>query len=308
MTKESTKIGRFAPSPSGVMHWGNLLSSLLIWLDIRAAGGELVLRMEDLDPDRSSDSYAKAIADDLKFLGLSWDIGYPENEFRQSSRTKIYEDIFDIFLKKDMLYPCYCSRSERLAAAAPHPGEIHHDSGCKCRHLTSLQRIELEKSGRRPAWKIKVPDKVITFTDGHYGRHSENLSDSGDFIIKRSDGIFAYQLAVSVDDMLMGINRIVRGRDLIGSCAKQIWLINELGGTTPEYCHCPLLISAPDVKLSKRDGALSMDILREKYSAEEILGHLAYLCKLRDLDAPCTADSLIENFSWDKVPMDDILI
>ena len=299
--------GRFAPSPSGILHIGNVTSSLLAWLDVRSRGGKLVFRMEDLDPDRSFEKFEKRICDDLKFLGLDWDIGYGYADgFSQSERTTLYEEAFELLKKKDLVYPCYCSRNQRLAASAPHAGE-KHDSSCPCRYLTKQERLQLEASGKKPAWKIKVPDKTISFTDGHYGEQRENLLDGGDFIIKRSDGVFAYQLAVSFDDMDMGINRVVRGRDLLSSTAKQIFLINELGGTAPEYCHSPLIVTNDGRKMSKRSGDLSMEVLREKYSAEEIIGYLAKLLNLGD-GSPISADELISAFSWDKVPKDDILI
>ena len=299
--------GRFAPSPSGILHIGNVTSSLLAWLDVRSRGGKLVFRMEDLDPDRSFEKFEKRIYGDLKFLGLDWDIGYGYADgYSQSERTALYEEAFELLQKKDLVYPCYCSRNQRLAASAPHAGE-KHDSSCPCRYLTKHERLQLEASGKKPAWKIKVPDKTISFIDGHYGEQRENLLDGGDFIIKRSDGVFAYQLAVSFDDMDMGINRVVRGRDLLSSTAKQIFLINELGGVSPEYCHSPLIVTNDGRKMSKRSGDLSMETLREKYSAEEIIGYLAKLLNLGD-GSPISADELISAFSWDKVPSDDIMI
>lgn len=306
MYKKATVTGRFAPSPSGVMHLGNLSSYLLAWLDARSKGGKIILRIEDLDPDRCSREYALQIADDLRFLGLSWDNELTE-EFYQSSRTALYEDIFDLLLKRGMLYPCYCSRSQRLAASAPHPGECTHDTGCKCRHMSQAERLELERLGKRPAWKIHAPDKEIIFVDGHYGRIRQNLADGGDFIIRRSDGVFAYQLAVSFDDMDMGIDRVVRGRDLLSSTARQIWLISELGGSPPEYCHAPLLLSDDGRKLSKRDGDLNMLSLRQTHSAEEILGYLAAQLGLGD-GTPISAQELFKTFDWSNVPKNDITI
>lgn len=299
--------GRYAPSPSGVMHLGNLAACLLAWLDIRKLGGRLIFRMEDLDPERSSAEFAQNIASALTRLGLNWDEGYPAAGYSQGERTALYEDVFGQLLRKDMLYPCYCSRSERLAASAPHPGEQRSDPGCKCRHFSAAQRRELEAAGRRPAWKIKVPDKTISFTDGHYGSFSEKLADSGDFIIKRSDGVFAYQLAVSFDDMDMGIDRVVRGRDLLSSTARQIWLISELGGTAPQYCHAPLLVTDGSRKLSKRFGDLNTDSLLERYSPEELLGYIAGLLGISDGSAE-SAGRLLERFSWDSVAKDDIII
>lgn len=298
--------GRFAPSPSGILHLGNMTTCLLTWLDSRSVGGSLVFRMEDLDPERSSDVFASQIAEDLRLLGLDWDIGYPEPEYSQGNRTELYEDVFGILMRRDMLYPCYCSRSERLAASAPHPGEEHRDPGCRCRYFSRLERAELEAKGRKPAWKVKVPDKRISFTDGHYGRFEENLANSGDFIIKRSDGVFAYQLAVSFDDMDMGINRVVRGRDLLGSTARQIWLISELGGKPPEYCHAPLLISGAK-KMSKRSGELNMEQLRSRFSPEELIGYMARLLGFSSGE-PTSAEDLLNDFCWDKIGKNDIII
>lgn len=307
MYKRQAETGRFAPSPSGQLHMGNLASCLLAWLDARSVGGKLIFRMEDLDPERSSKESEESIYHTLKALGLDWDEGYPADGYSQSERSEKYDEVFELLLRRDLLYPCYCSRSERLAASAPHPGEQRHDPGCKCRYLTALRRRELERSGRRAAWKIKVPDKAIRFIDGHYGEFCENLSDSGDFIIKRSDGIYAYQLAVSFDDMDMGITRAVRGRDLLSSTARQIWLIQTLGGNVPRYYHAPLIAGTDGRKLSKRYGDLSAEALLAEHSPEELLGHLALLLGISD-GKPERAAELSAYFDWAKVRKDDILI
>lgn len=307
MYKHNSENGRFAPSPSGQLHMGNLASFLLAWLDARSAGGGLIFRMEDLDPDRSSKKSEESIAHALEVFGLDWDEGYPDAGYSQSERSEKYDVVFDLLLRRDLLYPCYCSRSERLAASAPHPGEQRHDPGCKCRYLTASERRLLDKSGRKAAWKIKVPDKTICFCDGHYGEFSENLADSGDFIIKRSDGVYAYQLAVSFDDMDMGITRVVRGRDLLSSTARQIWLIETLGGSVPQYYHAPLIVGADGRKLSKRCGELSAEALLAKHSPEELLGHLAGLLGLTDGSCE-SAVGLLEFFDWTRVRKNDILI
>lgn len=307
MYKHNSENGRFAPSPSGQLHMGNLASFLLAWLDARCAGGGLIFRMEDLDPDRSSKKSEESIAHALEVFGLDWDEGYPDTGYSQSERSEKYDVVFDLLLRRDLLYPCYCSRSERLAASAPHPGEQRHDPGCKCRYLTASERRLLDQSGRKAAWKIKVPDKTICFCDGHYGEFSENLADSGDFIIKRSDGVYAYQLAVSFDDMDMGITRVVRGRDLLSSTARQIWLIETLGGSVPQYYHAPLIVGADGRKLSKRCGELSAEALLAKHSPEELLGHLAGLLGLTDGSCE-SAVGLLEFFDWTRVRKNDILI
>lgn len=307
MYKHNSENGRFAPSPSGQLHMGNLASFLLAWLDARCAGGGLIFRMEDLDPDRSSKKSEESIAHALEVFGLDWDEGYPDAGYSQSERSEKYDVVFDLLLRRDLLYPCYCSRSERLAASAPHPGEQRHDPGCKCRYLTAYERRLFDKSGRKAAWKIKVPDKTICFCDGHYGEFSENLADSGDFIIKRSDGVYAYQLAVSFDDMDMGITRVVRGRDLLSSTARQIWLIETFGGSVPQYYHAPLIVGADGRKLSKRCGELSAEALLAKHSPEELLGHLAGLLGLTDGSCE-SAVGLLEFFDWTRVRKNDILI
>ena len=302
-------VGRFAPSPSGYMHMGNMLSMLLAWLDCRSLGGKLIFRMEDLDPARSRPVYIDALGEDLRWLGLDWDDGWPDPAYAQSRRTAIYEEVFRELQKRDLVYPCWCSRAERLAAAsAPHPGEREHDSGCRCAHLSEKERLVLECSGRKPAWKLRCPDREISVMDGHYGLIVQNPArDLGDFIIRRADGVFAYQLAVSVDDMLMGVTRVVRGRDLLSSAPRQQWLIETLGGVAPAYCHAPLLTDGSG-KLSKRLGSLSTQVLRREMTAEALLGTLARLSGLTETDAPVSAQELLSVFSWDKVAREDIVI
>lgn len=303
-------VGRFAPSPSGYFHLGNLLSSLLAWLDCRSLGGEMVFRLEDLDPARSGQEFASAMVDDLCWLGLDWDRGWPEDpSYAQSERTAIYEEVFQTLNARGLLYPCWCSRSRRLAAAsAPHPGEQESDLSCRCSGLSIFDRETMLSSGRNPAWKLRSPDKRIEIRDGHYGLFIQNPArEVGDCIVRRSDGIFAYQLAVSVDDMLMGVTRVVRGRDLLPSAPRQKWLIETLGGTAPDYSHCPLLVGDKE-KLSKRLGSLNTKTLRKEKRPEEVVGQLAFLCGLTDQPDPVSARELIPIFSWDKIRTEDILL
>ena len=304
-------VGRFAPSPSGYMHMGNLLAMLLAWLDCRSLGGKMIFRMEDLDPARSKPVFAEAMADDLRWLGLDWDRGWPEEEaYAQSKRTAIYEEAFETLRERDLVYPCWCTRSERLASAsAPHPGEREHDSVCRCAHMTAAEQKTMRLTGRHPAWKFRSPDEVITVVDGHYGPFIQNPArEVGDFIIRRADGVFAYQLAVSVDDMRMGVTRVVRGRDLLSSAPRQKWLIETLGGVAPDYCHCPLLTGGGTGKLSKRLGSLSTQVLRKEKRPEEVLGTLSYLCGLTETADPVSALELIPVFSWEKIRTEDIAL
>ena len=305
----SAVVGRFAPSPSGYMHLGNLLAMLLAWLDCRALGGELIFRMEDLDPARSKRVYMEALEEDLRWLGLDWDRGWPDPAYAQSRRGGIYEEAFRTLEARGLVYPCWCSRSERLAAAsAPHPGEREHDGGCRCAHLSAAEREARLASGRAPAWKLRCPDETILVRDGHYGDYFQNPArEIGDFIIRRADGVFAYQLAVSVDDKAMGVTRVVRGRDLLSSAPRQKWLIETLGGTAPDYCHSPLITSGAG-KLSKRLGSLSTQELRRSMRPEEVIGRLAFLCGLLDREEPVTAAELLPSFSWARVRREDIEI
>ena len=305
----SAVVGRFAPSPSGYMHLGNLLAMLLAWLDCRSLGGELIFRMEDLDPARSKSVYMDALTEDLRWLGLDWDRGWPDPAYAQSDRGGLYEEAFRILEARGLVYPCWCSRSERLAAAsAPHPGEREHDGGCRCAHLSAVEREARLASGRAPAWKLRCPDETILVRDGHYGDFVQNPArEVGDVLIRRPDGVFAYQLAVSVDDLSMGVTRVVRGRDLLSSAPRQKWLIETLGGTAPDYCHSPLITSG-DGKLSKRLGSLSTQELRRSMRPEELIGRLAFLCGLIDREEPVTAAELLPSFSWARVRREDIEI
>lgn len=298
--------GRFAPSPSGYMHLGNLMSMLLAWLDARSLGGGIVFRMEDLDPARSREEYARAMADDLRWLGLDWDEGYPDAAFCQSRRTNIYEEAFEALKAQGLVYPCYCSRAERLAASAPHPGEEHFDPGCRCAHFDEGDRKAMEALGRKTAWKIRVPDRNILIHDEHYGPLEQNLArEGGDFILRRSDGVYAYQLAVTVDDALMGVNRVVRGRDLLSSSPRQAWLMELWGAPVPAYAHGPLLLTGKG-KMSKRLGDLSTRELRKHYRPEELLGEMAFLLGLMDHREAIRARELLSLFDWKKICTEDI--
>lgn len=212
------------------MHLGNLFSALLAWLSVRRAGGVMVLRMEDLDPDRCRAAYAEQLADDLRWLGLDWDEGYQKGgahgPYLQSGRTARYAAAFRALEERGLVYPCYCTRAERLAASAPHRSNGQAVYSGKCRHLTAEERTRLGQT-RCPAWRLIVPDQEISFTDGLQGLYRENLlRDCGDFILRRSDGVYAYQLAVVCDDGDMGITQVVRGRDLLDStppAALSLW-------------------------------------------------------------------------------------
>lgn len=301
--------GRFAPTPSGRMHLGNLMAALLAWLDVRSQDGSMILRIEDLDTERCTGQRAAQLMDDLEWLGLDWDEGGLMPEYRQSCRFGYYAEAFQKLTDMGLIYPCYCSRAERLAANAPHREDGSVVYSGKCAHLTDGERAALEAAGRRPAWRVRVPDEVITVLDGHMGPYSENLCrDCGDFILRRSDGVWAYQLAVVVDDALMGVDHVVRGSDLLPSAPRQAWLHRTLGYEPPEFYHLPLLTDSTGRRLAKRDADLDMGALRERYTPRELVGYLAFLTGLQPEPAPVSPKELTGTFSWGKIPQKDINI
>lgn len=292
-------VGRFAPSPSGRMHLGNVFAALLAWLYARSAGGELLLRIEDLDPDRCRPEYAAQLRDDLRWLGLDWDReGEP-----QSRRSAVYAEAFARLEDQGLIYPCYCSRAALHAASAPHASDGTPVYAGTCRSLTAAQRAV---QTRRPAWRVRVPDRTYGFRDGLQGLYEENLaSDCGDFIVRRSDGVYAYQLAVVVDDAAMGVTQVVRGRDLLSSTPRQIYLQERLGMPTPEYVHVPLLLSPDGRRLSKRDRDLDLGLLRQHLRPGQVLGALAHAAGLLEKPEPVSAAELAADFDAGKIHRED---
>lgn len=295
-------VGRFAPSPSGRMHLGNLFTALLAWLSARADGGEFVLRIEDLDPDRSRAEYAEAIRDDLRWLGLDWDREMP----LQSTQTPVYAEQFERLRKRGLIYPCFCTRNELHAASAPHASDGTLLYAGTCRNLTPAQ---IASQTRKPAWRIRVPEEIISFRDGVFGAVTQNLATAcGDFILRRSDGVYAYQLAVVCDDALGGITQVVRGCDLLPSTPRQIWLGRELGFVQPAYYHVPLLVAPDGRRLSKRERDLDMEHLRRRYTPEQLTGRLAFLAGLRPKVSAVAPKELAHGFTWGVIHKNDIPI
>lgn len=294
--------GRFAPSPTGRMHLGNVFSALLSWLSAKSKGGEWLLRIEDIDPQRSHQQWADLIMADLEWLGLQWD----EGPYYQSQRGDIYEHYLQRLTAQGMTYPCYCTRADILATQAPHESDGRVVYKGTCRNLPPGTH-----SGPA-AIRMKVPPQgegVVSFTDAHYGTHTVDLTaQCGDFIVRRKDGAWAYQLAVVVDDALMGINEVVRGRDLLLSSLQQIYLAQQLGFASPSFIHLPLLCNTAGQRLSKRDQSLDMASLRQRYSAEQIIGLLAHAAGLQPTSAPISAQQLVDTFSWQKIGTEDIII
>ena len=296
------QIGRFAPSPSGRMHLGNVFSAMLAWLSIRSCGGRLVLRIEDLDPDRCRPAYADTLKRDLEWLGLTWDT----EQTPQSRRSEAYREMFSRLEDRGLIYPCYCSRTELHAASAPHASDGTVLYAGTCRNLTPEERAARTKA---PCWRVRVPDEDVSFTDGVQGEYTQNLAHGcGDFILRRADGVYAYQLAVVTDDAEAGVTQVVRGSDLLSSTPRQIWLQRQLGFLEPDYYHVPLLIAPDGRRLSKRERDLDMGALRERYTPQALLGLLAHACGLLSHSEAVRADELAKEFSWRMVRKENIVI
>lgn len=293
------------------MHLGNLLCSLLAWLSARQAGGRVVLRIEDLDQERTSLAYTRQLEKDLLALGLNWDEGGlsagAPGPYCQSRRTAYYEQQLKKLQALGLVYPCFCSRAELHAANAPHAsdGELLYTG--KCCNL-SPEEAAARAQKRPPALRLRVPEEEIAFTDGHYGPITQNLARGcGDFILRRSDGVFAYQLAVAADDAAMGVTQVVRGRDLLSSTPRQLYLYRLLGLTPPSFAHAPLLLAPDGRRLSKRDKDISLEaLLGAGFTPEEITGRLAFCAGLLDSPRPAAPAQLLPFFSWQKVPKEDI--
>ena len=291
--------GRFAPSPTGRMHAGNIYASLMAWLVAKSQGGSMVLRIEDLDRERSKPRFADQVQRDYEILGLFWD----EGPVFQHDRDDAYRQALAVLQERELVYPCFCSRADLHAASAPHRGEKLVYPGT-CRGLDAAEVQRRREEGRAAALRLAVPDETVSFSDLVQGPYEQNLArDCGDFLIKRSDGAFAYQLAVVVDDAACGVTSVVRGVDLLCSTPQQIHLQRLLGFSQPEYAHVPLLVAQRDRRLSKRDRDASLEELMARYgSPAGVLGHIALVVGLQDVDAPATPQQLLRGFSADKLP------
>lgn len=307
-------ISRLAPSPSGYLHLGNAWSFVICWLICRSMNGELILRIDDLDPERSRSNFINSIIEDLHWLGLDWDKG-PEQEcgnfYFQSRRSHFYNTALEQLQSMGKLYPCFCSRRElRMLANAPHLGECEKGQPCPCSSLSIEQVKEKLSEGRKFALKFKTDSLMLSFHDLIYGRKEYSCTDyGGDFALKRSDGVFSYQLASAVDDALMGVNLVVRGNDLLESCPRQILILKNLGYEIPQFAHLPLILDHKGERLAKRHSGLSIRALREQgKTAEDILGLIAYWAKIHSLPEPASISDILQNFSLNKIPSSNIQI
>lgn len=299
--------GRFAPTPSGAMHLGNAKIALLAWLQMRAAGGAFILRIEDIDLARSKPHLADGILQDLAWLGIDYDegpgIGGPFGPYTQSKRLELYEQALERLHEQGRLYPCYCTRAELLSVAgaphglssegAPYPGT--------CRRLTARQRAE-KQLHKAPALRFALEDAQYAICDGIAGPQFFPPGSGGDFIVKRADGMYSYQLAVTVDDAAMGITHVLRGDDLLDSTPRQLALYEALGQQAPLFAHVPLILGEDGKRLAKRHGDLSLAYLRSSgVPAEKVIGWIAYISGLLPKPEPVKAGDLVPLFTLDAV-------
>ena len=292
-------IGRFAPTPSGRMHLGNVFAGLVAWLSVRSRGGSMVLRMEDLDTQRTSADFADILRDDLRWLGLNWDV----ETAPQSQRSDVYDRYFEKMMDEGLLYPCYCTRSQLHSVNAPHLSDGTYVYPGTCRTLTE------PPAGRKPAWRVMVPDREWSIRDRVQGDYSLNLATGcGDMVVRRADGVYVYQLAVTVDDGESGVTEVVRGWDLLSSAPRQMYLQELFGFSTPEYAHIPMLMAPEGRRLSKRDQDLDMGALRNRLKPEQLIGVLAQAAGLTETAAPISAAELATIFDWSKIKGKEIVV
>jgi glutamyl-tRNA synthetase len=273
---------RFAPSPTGDLHLGGAWTALASWVVARRAGGAALLRIEDIDVPRVVAGSRARIEDDLRWLGLDWD----EEPVLQSARSAHYEQAIAALAAQGLVYPCDCSRAELArAASAPHEGdEAVYPGLCRDRDPSRAMK-------RAPALRVRVPDEVVAYDDGALGRVAQNLArEVGDFVLRRGDGVYAYQLAVVVDDVSMGVTDVVRGADLVSSTPRQIWLARTLGLTPPRYVHVPLVVAPEGSRLEKRTQGATVRAVREAgVPASAVVGALAQGLGLVTVRAPMAA-------------------
>ena len=292
-------VGRFAPTPSGRMHLGNVFAALIAWLSVRSRNGEMVLRMEDLDTQRTSADFAAVLRDDLAWLGLDYD----RETAPQSQRSDSYDKYFEILRDKGLIYPCYCTRSQLHSVNAPHLSDGTYVYTGTCRNLKE------PPENRVPAWRVMVPDKIWTVEDKVQGHYQLNLlTQCGDMVMRRADGVYVYQLAVTVDDGEAGVTEVVRGMDLLSSAPRQMYLQELFGFPHPEYGHVPMLLAPDGRRLSKRDKDLDLGVLRQRITPEQLIGTLAYASGLIDRNVAVSAKELAGEFTWDKLKGDSIYL
>jgi glutamyl-tRNA synthetase len=292
-----TGPGRYAPSPTGELHLGNLRTALLAWLAARSRGARFLVRIEDLDRGRSREKFVGIQLDELAAIGIDWD----EEPVRQSERDDLYAAAIDRLESEGLLYECFCTRAEiREASSAPHgapPGGAYPGT---CARLTERERAERRVAGRPPALRVRAAGDEMRFEDLVHGPVTGVVDD---FVVRRNDGDHAYNLAVTVDDAAQGIGEVVRGDDLLDSTARQLWLYDRLGLTAPaDFAHVPLLLGDDGARLAKRHGAVTLEQrLQAGATASGLVGEMAASVGLAEPGETVTARDLTGRFDWDLI-------
>ncbi len=292
-------IGRYAPSPSGSLHVGNLRTAMLAWLSAHHGGGELRLRIDDLDPRVSLPEHEESQRADLTALGIT----FSGPELRQSERTSVYQEAIDLLAADGLLYPCFCSRREvREAASAPH---VHLPDGAypgTCRDLDSA--AQTERAEHRPAaMRVRTDNVEISFVDRNFGPQSEFVDD---FVIQRNDGVASYNLATVLDDAQQEITEVVRGSDLLVGTARHVWLRDVLGLAQVEHGHVPLVLNEAGDRLAKRDGAVTLDDLAPLgVTPDQVRGRLAETLGLAEPGETPEMDVLLERYDPSQLSLED---
>lgn len=281
--------GRFAPSPSGDLHLGGARTALVAWLAARRDGGTFALRIEDVDRPRTVAGAEERILEDLHWLGLDWD----EGPIRQSERTALYERSLTQLQEQGAIYPCFCSRADvAQAASAPHGPALAYPGTCRDLTMAEVRRRSQE---RKPSLRFRAPERELAFVDAIHGLVRGR---SDDFVVRRSDGLFAYQLAVVVDDVDMGIEEVVRADDLLDSTVRQLLLYEALSASPPRFAHVPLMLGPDGERLSKRHGSIGVRAYRERsWSAEKMVSWLAGTLGLEG----ATPSELLRAFSFERL-------
>lgn len=304
---------RLAPSPTGGLHVGNVRTLMLAWLSARAAGGSVILRVEDLDRARCKPGFAEQMIADLRWLGFDWDegpdVGGPHGPYTQSQRQEHYEAALLRLTAAGLAYPCVCSRAEAAAAAsAPHgPTGPAYPGTCRdrFRHAAEARQV----TGREPAWRFDSRRGLEVAWRDAFRPAAAMPSAVDDFVLRRADGMPAYQLAVVVDDLALRVTEVVRGDDLADSTPRQLALIAALGGTPPVYRHVPLVLDESGRRLAKRRGATQVAELRRMgVQPERIIGLLAHSAGLAPTPAPLPLRPLAASFSWPQVNHEPVRI
>jgi glutamyl-tRNA synthetase len=297
--------GRYAPSPTGFLHLGNARTALAAWLHARSQGGEFILRIEDLDSQRSKPEFTEANIAELRWLGLDWDegpdVGGKYAPYLQSQRFESYQQALETLQRKGHLFECYLSRKDlQEVASAPHEKMSIYGKGE--RRLNEQMKQQKLLEGKTPSLRFRVPDKTIRLEDSLCGLQLFSaLNEVGDFVVKRADGEWAYQLAVVVDDIAMNISEVVRGEDLLQSTAAQLLLYEALAATPPAFSHVPLLADETGVRMSKRKGSLTLTSLKEKgVKPQRLVGLLAFSLGLLEKPKEVRPRDLLKHYTLES--------